>query len=924
MIRPVLPGAGEDAPATSPGVLLARAVALFFVGYVLLGAAGDALSAYQGAFATYWPPVGLYAGALVLARGRERWAFVAAALAAELVASQATDRSLMLTGVNAAVDLLDAVLAAALVSRLSGGLRATASVRGVAALVLLGALVAPLGPSALGAAAAMAHYGWSGADRFLQVWRSWWTGDALGILVFAPLVVSWVPGRRPGRPLRLARAGEAALVAAALVGSAVLVFAGGVRLERSYLLLPPLVWAGSRFGVRGASAGAALVSLLAAGLTSGTRYFDPSATIAAADVQVQLLVFIAVATALVLGAALAERERTLSALAESEARFEAFMRHAPAVIFIKDAEGRIVAGNPSFASAHGTQVGDLIGRTAGTMFDPGLAERIAATDRGVLATGETAREELYLSGRAFVALKFRIPRDERPPLLGGVALDVTDLRRAERALRLAQTALERGYAPVLILDPCGRITYANDAAQRLFGRSAPELTGRAVWDVDGGFAEAGWPARWEEIRARGAAVLDGSVRRPDGRANAEVAVSHLAFDGAEYAIYTARDLTDRRRAEAAERLAAVGTLAAGMAHEINNPLTFVSANLGCAREALAARAAEPELAEALQALDEAAEGTRRIARIIRDLGIVSRSRRDGRRAVNVHEEIGGAAKLAEHEIRHRARLVLRLDPVPPILASEFQLGQVVLNLLVNAAHAIPEGAAAANEIRVVSRTGPDGQAIVEVSDTGAGIPPELGRRVFEPFFTTKPPGQGTGLGLSVCHGIVSGLGGRIELESEPGRGALFRVVLPPAPDEEHPAPAPRRAASAARARILLVDDEPLIGSTVRRVLADHEVEVLTDARAALARLVAGERFDVILCDLMMPDLTGMDLHEALTRAAPAVAGRMVFITGGAFTERARRFLERSDLPRIEKPFAPATLREAVDALLALGPGRRAG
>ncbi|WP_242345990.1 MASE1 domain-containing protein [Anaeromyxobacter terrae] len=923
MTRPVRPGVGGDAPPSPSGGVLARAVA-FFVAYVLLAAAGDAFSAYPGAFATYWPPVGLYAGALLLFRGRERLVLVAAAVAAEIVASAATDRSATLIAVNTVVDLLDAAIAAALVSRLAGPRRSTASVRGVAALVLLGAFAAPLVPSALGTASAMAHYGWSGTERFFHAWRAWWTGDALGILVFAPLVVSWMPGRRRPRPLTLSRALEAVVVTAALGGSAVLVFTGGVRLERSYLLLPPLVWAGSRFGVRGASAGAAIVSLVGAALTSRSRYFDPGSTITAADVQIQLLVFIAVATALVLGAALAERERTLSALAESEARFEAFLRHTPAVIFIKDAVGRIVTGNPSFARAHRARLPELQGKSAAEMFPPAVAERVASVDRTVLETGEIAREEMELSGRSFVTLKFRMPRDEEAPLLGGVALDVTDLRRAERALRLAQTALERGYAPVLILDPGGRVTYANDAAQRLFGCGAAELVGRAVWDVDGGFVEAGWPARWEEIRTHGAAVLDGMVRRPDGRADAEVALSHLAFDGAEYAIYTARDLTDRRRAEAAERLAAVGTLAAGMAHEINNPLTFVSANLGCAREALGARAGEPEVSEALQALEDAAEGTRRIARIIRDLGIVSRSRREGRRPIDLRDEIGGAAKLAEHEIRHRARLVLRLDPVPPVLASEFQLGQVVLNLLVNAAHAIPEGDAATNEIRVTSRTGAEGEAIVEVSDTGAGIPAELGRRVFEPFFTTKPPGQGTGLGLSVCHGIVSGLGGRIELESEPGRGALFRVVLPAASEARRPEPATPPAGRAERARILVVDDEPLIGSTVRRVLADHDVDSVTDARAALARLAGGERFDVVLCDLMMPDLTGMDLYEALARAAPGMAARMVFITGGAFTERARRFLEGSGLPRIEKPFAPAALREAVGALLAREPDRRAG
>ena len=203
-----------------------------------------------------------------------------------------------------------------------------------------------------------------------------------------------------------------------------------------------------------------------------------------------------------------------------------------------------------------------------------------------------------------------------------------------------------------------------------------------------------------------------------------------------------------------------------------------------------------------------------------------------------------------------------------------------------------------------------------MKDTGHGIAPEVLDRIFEPFFTTKPAGVGTGLGLAICHGIVTGLGGEIRVESQPGRGSVFRVILPPA---RAPAPEPADRpgpASAPRGRILVVDDEPLVGRAIQRILgADHEVVVETSGRAALARAERGERFDLLLCDLMMPEMTGQDLLEALERTAPDLAGRVVFLTAGAFTPAAREFLERTRRPRLEKPFEAEALERLVAAEL---------
>jgi CheY-like chemotaxis protein len=267
--------------------------------------------------------------------------------------------------------------------------------------------------------------------------------------------------------------------------------------------------------------------------------------------------------------------------------------------------------------------------------------------------------------------------------------------------------------------------------------------------------------------------------------------------------------------------------------------------------------------------------------------------------------------MALHEIVHRARLVRELGDVPPVEANEARLGQVFLNLLVNAAQSIPEGACAKNEVRVTASTDSEGFAVVEVSDTGTGIPSEILPRIFDPFFTSKAMGQGTGLGLSISLGTIKSLGGTIEAESRLGHGSSFRVRLPPANGWRMSRPPALAASPAAeKIRLLVIDDDPLVGEAIARTASsDAEVEVLTDAREAVLRLANGERWNLVLCDLMMPETSGMDLYrEALARAPDAVRS-IVFMTAGAFTPRARAFLESVGRRYLEKPLDSDALRE---------------
>jgi CheY-like chemotaxis protein len=364
----------------------------------------------------------------------------------------------------------------------------------------------------------------------------------------------------------------------------------------------------------------------------------------------------------------------------------------------------------------------------------------------------------------------------------------------------------------------------------------------------------------------------------------------------------------------------MGMLAAGVAHEINNPLAYLVAGLdfvASEMDRLSLELPPGRLIHLQNALREAGHGADRIEHTVRDLRTFSRSGEEAPRRVDLRRVLESSIRMAFGEIRYRARLAMDLGPVPLVEASEPRLGQIFLNLLINAAQAIPEGAADQNEIRVATFADGAGRAVVEIGDTGVGIPREHLERIFEPFFTTKPRGVGTGLGLSICKGLVSAMRGEISVQSREGGGSIFRVTLPPArPAQARPQWEGEAEEAPRPARVLIIDDEALVCRAVARALTpEHDVATETRAAAALARIASGERFDLVVCDLMMPEMTGMDFHERLSSLSPELARRTVFITGGAFTPKAREFLDRVKGPVVEKPFDGAALRSLVRGFL---------
>jgi signal transduction histidine kinase len=378
-----------------------------------------------------------------------------------------------------------------------------------------------------------------------------------------------------------------------------------------------------------------------------------------------------------------------------------------------------------------------------------------------------------------------------------------------------------------------------------------------------------------------------------------------------------------------ERMATVGLLAAGVAHEINNPLAILVSNLEFASQELEAitsggacddsPAPLPErLSELANQLHQAEEAAERIRLIVRDLKVFSRSSdAESRGPVDICNVLDSAIRMASNEIRHRARLTRDYAKVSPVDGNESRLGQLFLNLIVNAAHAIPEGHAEGNEIKIVIRMESPDRVSVEIHDSGSGIAADVLPHIFDAFFTTKPATIGTGLGLAICRRIIGDHNGAISVESQIGAGTVFRTLLPAANQEAAAPPVtPPEIAVGRRGRILAVDDEPTLCIVIEKILgADHDVTTVTSAKEALRRLSSGERFDLILCDLMMPEMTGMDLHARLQQSVPDQAGKIIFMTGGAFTENAQAFLAKLPRESIEKPFKGARLRELVNRLL---------
>ena len=640
---------------------------------------------------------------------------------------------------------------------------------------------------------------------------------------------------------------------------------------------------------------------------------------------------------LALTAALTEKERLRREASEQARLMRLILDNMNEGVLVVDREHRVLLHNKSsvtLAPAEvGSQIEDRIARLRVSAPDGETRLRVEDTPLIRAANGESI-DDAEICVRAPGTGELRRFHVTARPLfsdsgeLGGgmvVFRDITEERRAEQEILESRSQWQSlvEHAPDFILN------VDRDGIVRSINRIA---SGFATEDVLGTPLGAGVPPEEHEKIQR---ALQDCITK--GESTAYEVPTSTADGGLRWystvlgpirrsgeitgAVVIARDITEKKLTESqligADRMASLGALASGIAHEINSPLAslFVNLTLAC-RDAEVAAAGHELCAPLLDELNDTREAAERMRQIVQDLRIFTARDGERRGAVNVEELLESTLRSARYEIRHRARLVTEYGKVPLVLADEARLGQVFLNLVLNATQAIREGNAPGNEIRVTTSVDDSNRVVVRIADTGEGIPPEAQGHVFTPLFTTKPRGLVTGLGLSVCQKIVTEMGGEISFHSEVGRGTEFRVVLPRSPDQVHPVTHKPPPVASRRARVLVIDDEPAVAGAIRRVLApDHDITVVDSGAHCLELLRGGATFDVVFCDVLMPQMSGIELYQEVARTLPEQARRFVFVTGGSFTARAQDFLESVPNRHVEKPFQIGTLKAVVGELM---------
>jgi len=500
-----------------------------------------------------------------------------------------------------------------------------------------------------------------------------------------------------------------------------------------------------------------------------------------------------------------ERESVVRAV---EVRARAYVDGAPLAIFVVDGRGRYVDFNPAALAMLGVDAATLLQMSIADVIPPEQRDRALAEFGGLVQTGRLEQEYELLrpDGRPIQVLlrAVRVGEDRYVAF----CQDFTERRRAEAELRESEgrfaVAFQGSPVAMAIAEAStGKYVEVNPAFLEASGYCREEVLGRNAADLELYCDPADRERVLLAIRSTERPPAEEiRFRSRDGRTGTcLVSIRKFQLHGEPHLLSTVVDVTARKQAEderaalqarlgMASRMAALGTLVSGVAHEVNNPLAIVTASQGSALEEVRAlqeaarRGASPDpgsleriAEELLEMLVDASTGAERIARIVKDLTVFGRP--DPRRTrVRLGDVVEGALKWLPSSVASRADVAVSAQTAPDVLASAGQLEQVIVNLITNAALAIPEG----RRGRIAVRTGggPGSRVRLEVEDDGSGIPPELMERIFEPFFTTRGVGKGTGLGLPICHAIVEAHGGSLEVRSAPGVGSTFRIDLPAA------------------------------------------------------------------------------------------------------------------------------------------------
>jgi PAS domain S-box-containing protein len=907
--------------------------AFYFIGGLL----GRESSFLNGEVSLVWPPSGIALAAILLF-GYEFWPGVA--LGALLVATlTVTPLSFAMgTAVGSAVG---AVVCTYLLQRFVQFRPSLERVRDVAGMVVLGSIMGTTVNAAFNAGS-LCLGGELSWDKFADAWIVWWVPNAMANLVVAPAILSWGSDdrRRWSWPRILEASACGGLLVLATIVSFESWYGQGVQsYPLAYLPYPFLVWLALRFGQRGATTGTLLVASLAihALLRDRGPFFMGPDHERESLLLVGTYISVLSISNMLLAAVSMEREAAEASVRKSERRYRGVVEDQTELIFRFTPDGTLTFVNEAFCRYYGKCRGELLGHS----FLPLVPE----DDREIVTFSfQRLRPQEPLAHYDYRAIMpegqvrwqhciVRAIFDEQGAIseYQAVSQDITERKAAEEALRQSEervrTILNSMVDGVLSIDVQGIVESFNPGAERIFGLAPAEILGRNIRSLLQADAQAEFEAclNLHLKRAPAQAIEVKALRRDGASFPVDLALSEMFLGSRRLFIAVVRDISERKRLEEqfrqAQKMEAVGRLAAGIAHDFNN---LMQAILGYCNLLLRRLAANNGTRENLEQIEKAAQ---RAAGLTGKLLSFSRKTVLQPKVLNLNSVVLDMSQLLRRVLSAQISVATDLDSaLGHVKADPGELEQAILNLVVNARDAMPRGGkltirTANFEVepnpRLLPTDPPPGRYVMlSIADTGCGMEPEVKAHLFEPFFTTKEQGKGTGLGLSMVYGMVKQSDGFIQVESEVDRGTTFNIYFPcmdapidpsAQPSEAPALPQPPPPAQG-RKTILLVEDEDIVRAMLMEVLQESGYSVLEapdgEAALALSRQHSGP-LDLLVTDLVMPNMTGRELSEQIRTDRPEL--KFLFMSGYTNDEVMRGEIASAHAAFLQKPFQPDAL-----------------
>ena len=935
-INPVVKATQARTLSTLTRVIILTA--FYFVGGLL----GKEASFMSGNVALVWPPSGIALAAILLF-GYRFWPGVA--LGAFLFASLNGTPSVFFTLATAIGNTVGAIVCAFLLQRFVHFRPSLERVRDVTGFILFACLLGTTVNAAFNVAGLFNAEQISFDSMFPHL-LAWWVPNALGALVIAPVILSWGSSSSIVWNTRLII--EAAICVAGLTLGTLISFnswfvEGIGKYPLAYLPYPFLVWSALRFGQRGATTSTLLVSALAIGeLLQGRGPFVTGATVGTDSLMlIGSYVGILAITNMFLASAAVEREQAVRSTLESEKRYRAVIEDQTDLICRFKPDGQIIFVNYAYCRFYEKRRDELVGTN---FFEP-MPEQDREIPLGHFSklTPEqpvlSYDNKVMLAGGHFVwqQCSVRALFDEAGNIFEfqAVMQDITKRKESEEAMRFGEerlrAILNSMVDGVVVVDERGAINSCNPAAEKIFGRSASEISNRAIRNFFAPTDRENYDEYLSsQLKQKEPKIIEVSALRPDETMlPIDLAVSEISRWGGRMFIVVVRDISERKKMEVqfrqSQKMEAIGRLAGGIAHDFNN---LMQAILGYGNLLLQRLPDKDPNRETVEQIEKSAE---RATSLTRQLLAFSRKQILQPKLLSLNTTVTDMNKLLQRLIGEVIKLEIKLSsPAPYVRADPGQIEQVILNLCINARDAMPKGGTlmietssaelGGDETHFSNEFQPGPYAMLRITDTGCGMSPEVQAHLFEPFFTTKEMGKGTGLGLSIVYGIVKQSGGEIKVDSEIGRGTSFRIYLPRHEKEADEVAAEKMAKpqTAGTETILLVEDEELVRMMLVEVLKAQGYTVLEACHGAEALAMAARHegpIHLLVTDMLMPELNGWELASRLVEVRRTLP---VLYMSGYTDDEAQRYgkLEKSG-DFLQKPFRPDALlvkaRQILDA-----------